>query len=100
MFGDGADPGLFAADVEVVAAGFKAGFDDTRTVVDEGAGHVADDFCAGEEFGEFVHGATDFGDFVIGGFDAGDHAHHVFEFGAGAAGGDEGDVVFAQEFGD
>src|SRR5580658_8290434 len=82
-----------------MASGFQASFDDARTVVDERASHVADDFCAGEEFGEIVHRAAHLSDFVVGGFDSGDHAHDLFDFGAITASGDEGDVEFAQEFG-
>jgi hypothetical protein len=61
---------------------------------------VADDRRAVEEFRQGGDVVGDFDDLVIGGFDAGDFVDDGFGAGGIPAGGDEGDVEFAQIFTD
>ena len=91
-------PVLFAADVDVVAAGAPAGFGDRRPVVDERTDAVANDFRAVENFRQLFDGSTGFDDVEFGGLDSRDVIHHLADFRGVAARGDEGDVVFAQKF--
>ena len=49
VLGDFANPGLFAANVDVMATRFQSGFNDSRSVIDEWTGSVANNFGALED---------------------------------------------------
>jgi hypothetical protein len=55
-------PVLFAADVDVVAAGAPTGFGYRRPVVNERTDAVANDFRAVENFGQLIDRASGFDD--------------------------------------
>src|SRR5262245_2083353 len=93
-------PVLLAGRIGVVATGLQACLDHHVTIFDERADHVAYDLRAAEQLCQRLNRVLDLDDLVVGGFDAGNLLDDFLHLGRIAAGGDEGNVVFAQIFAD
>ncbi len=93
-------PGLFTADINIVATGIEGGLNDFRPVVNKWPSGVANYLGAAEQFTEFVDAASGFRDLVISGLDARHVVHDIADFGSIASRGDKGKVVLAQKFRD